>query len=294
LAIVAAGTVATCLPVTAHAYCWPLRPFDRPHAIRGGFDDPRLHVDLEGVQTLASFHFGVDIAARDGTPVYAVGAGRVTVHPDSVVLRRPDGRVFGYWHVAAAVATAQHVRLHQLLGYVHGGWEHLHFAESRRGVYLDPLRRGALTPFRDRTAPAVETIRLVDAHGDPVRDASRAAGVVADIFDTPPLAPPSPWELARLAPAMIRWRLVRDGKPRSAWRVVDDFARLVPAPLFDWIYAPGTAQNKPDHPGRYVYWITHSLDAWRLPPGRYSVQVEASDTRGNVGRDSLAFTLGRA
>jgi len=294
MAIVAAGIAASCLPAAARAYCWPLRPFDRPHAIRGGFDDPRLHVDLEGVQTLASFHFGVDIAARDGTPVYAVARGRVTVHPDSVVLQSAGGRVFGYWHVGAAVATGERVRLHQLLGYVHDGWDHLHFAESRHGVYLDPLRLGALTPFRDVTAPSVETVRLVDARGDPVRSPSRAAGVVAAIFDTPPVTPPAPWELVRLAPALIRWRLVRDGTPVTQWRVVADFTRLVPAALFGWVYAPGTEQNKPDHPGRYIYWVTHSLDAWRLRRGVYVVQVEAEDTRGNVGRDSLAFTIGRA
>ena len=35
---------------------------------------------------------------------------------------------------------------HQLLGYVAKGWEHVHFAERRGGVYVNPLRDGGLGP----------------------------------------------------------------------------------------------------------------------------------------------------
>src|SRR5205085_7796364 len=67
----AAGSHARVRPVTS--YPWPLKPFDRPHPVRGNFDDPR--VDFVGDELASNFHFGVDISAADGTAVYAVAPG---------------------------------------------------------------------------------------------------------------------------------------------------------------------------------------------------------------------------
>src|SRR6516164_1800322 len=61
---------------TPFTYHWPVKPFDRQHPIRGGFGDPRT-VNLEhpfgwtGPLEIGahSFHNGVDIVARPGTPV---------------------------------------------------------------------------------------------------------------------------------------------------------------------------------------------------------------------------------
>src|SRR5262245_47649691 len=59
------------------AYSWPVKPFDRPHPIRGGFGDPRTvfggalseETILDGDGTF-SFHQGIDISAPDASPVY--------------------------------------------------------------------------------------------------------------------------------------------------------------------------------------------------------------------------------
>ena len=82
----------------------------------------------------------------DGTPVYAVEPGIVVRGPRSVSLRRPNRREFGYWHVRPVIHTGEHVRLHQLLGYVVPGWGHVHFAETVAGT----LPESAPRPARSR------------------------------------------------------------------------------------------------------------------------------------------------
>src|SRR5881394_3082422 len=58
------------LPAVAAAYGWPLKPFDRQHPVRAFLNDPRI-----GRRGSHAFHFGIDIAAPDGTPVYSVTGG---------------------------------------------------------------------------------------------------------------------------------------------------------------------------------------------------------------------------
>src|ERR687888_2294883 len=118
--------VALALPSTAAAYPWPLKPFQRPHAIRAYFDDPRREFDGDEIQS--AFHFGIDIVARDGAPVYAVAPGVVTRYA-SHVTETSDGHDFGYWHVDPVVDSGQVVEQGTLLGTVEPGWGHVHFAE---------------------------------------------------------------------------------------------------------------------------------------------------------------------
>jgi murein DD-endopeptidase MepM/ murein hydrolase activator NlpD len=281
------------LTAAAPAYRWPVKPFNRMHPIRAAFDDPRFHLGAESA--LSAFHFGIDIAAKDGTRVYAVSPGYVRRYGDHVTVRRPaSGHTFGYWHIHPAVRTGQHVRIHQFLGTIIKGWGHVHFAESTNGFYRNPLRRGALTPFRDRTPPTVASIGIVGSGGETVNPAG-VRGVVdveAEVYDTPPVAPPRPWNVARLTPALIMWRLSRNGTPVTSWTLSADFtSALMPNLAYPSIYAPGTYQNKANRPGRYLFWITHGLDTSSLPNGSYTVDVFAEDTRFNTGSLSFPFTI---
>jgi murein DD-endopeptidase MepM/ murein hydrolase activator NlpD len=289
MAGVAAG--ALCAVAPAGAYPWPIRPFNKPHALRGAFDDPRFHVGTEG--QVSAFHFGVDIAARDGTKVYAVAPGYVRARRADVTISGRKGRAFGYWHIRPIVHTGQHERLHQLIGYVGRGWGHLHFAEAVHGQYRNPLRRRALTPFHDRTPPTVASIGLFSPDGGV--NTSRVRGVVdvqAEVYDTPPVIPKPPWEVARLTPAFVWWRLLRGSDPLGDWNLAIDFHfALMPASLYNWIYAPGSYQNKPHRPGRYLFWIAHGLDTTSLGDGRYRLEILAEDTRGNVASGTLEFTV---
>ena len=74
-------------------YSWPLEPFDQAHPIRGYFNDPRI----SGASK--AFHFGVDISAPNGTPVYAVAAGKVHLEDPRAISVAAGELDFGYWHV---------------------------------------------------------------------------------------------------------------------------------------------------------------------------------------------------
>jgi murein DD-endopeptidase MepM/ murein hydrolase activator NlpD len=282
IATIAVAVAALAGPPAASAYPWPLKPFDRPHPIRGAFGDPRYHVGVNG--EVASFHFGVDIAARDGTRVYSVEPGYVHAYGASVTVTARTTREFGYWHIRPVVKTGTWVHKHQLLGYIRRGWGHVHFAESYKGAYKDPLRRGALTPFVDRAPPVVDSIALVSATGAPVdvRHVSGVVGVVASAYDVPPLTPAAPWSVARLAPAAIWWQLSGNGVEESV-PLADFGSGILPNSLYGLVYAPGTYQNKPNRPGKYLFWGAQSLDTTALPDGTYQLTVSAEDTRANIG-----------
>ena len=182
-------------------YSWPLKPFDQAHPVRGYFNDPRISGKSR------AFHFGIDIAAPNGTPVYAVRAGVVHLEGQRS-LSIADGDVdFGYWHVIPAVRHHERVAKHQLVGHVEAPWLHLHFAEHRSGVYRDPLRPSALTPWRDATRPQVT--RLVFSRAGRVLAPAALSGavdVIAEAHQLPPLSVPPPWDELPVTPARLRAR----------------------------------------------------------------------------------------
>jgi Peptidase family M23 len=274
------------------SYAWPLKPFNRAHPVRGNFDDPR--VDFVGDEISSNFHFGIDISAADGTPVYAVAAGIASRHPDYVDVLTSSGRDFGYWHLTPAVKNRQPIARGDLLGYVQRGWGHVHFAENLNGVYVNPLRRGALTPYVDTTPPTVEAVTISRA-GRPLETA-RVSGVVdltCDAYDVPEIDPPWPWQETRVTPALVRWRIVRaDGQPATRWKTAVDFRfALLPNGLFNLVYAPGTKPNRANRPGRYVFYLEEGWSSAKLRNGSYRLVVGAWDTRGNGGYGTLPFTI---
>lgn len=279
-------------PAGLASYPWPLRPFGKPHAIRGYFNDPRL--DFVGDEIESSFHFGIDIAAADKVRVFAVAGGIVSRHPHHVTVRTPAGRDFGYWHVEPTVEQGQHVDQGTPLGVIEPGWGHVHFAESVNGVYLNPLRPGALEPYTDTTSPTVASISITRA-GKPV-DVAHVHGVVdltCDAYDIPPLAPPPPWRDTRVTPVLIRWAIFRgDGRRATRWRTAIDFrTALLPSATFNLVYAPGTKQNRARRPGRYEFYLDQGWSSSRLPNGSYRLRVRAWDSRANEASASLPFAI---
>ena len=292
LALLAAFAALASPAVARASYPWPLKPFNRPHAIRGYFNDPRR--DFVGDELDTSFHFGIDISAPDGTGVYAVTGGVVSRHSDYVTVTTSSGRDYGYWHIDPAVEQGQPVGQGALLGTIQPSWGHVHFAESLNGVYLNPLRRGALAPYIDTTSPTVSAVAI--SRGGKAVDPEKVAGVVnltCEAYDVPPIAPPPPWRDTRVTPGLLRWRILRaDGRAATQWKTAVDFRfALLPNALFNLVYAPGTRPNRANRPGRYVFYLKTGWSSSKLPDGAYRLKVGAWDTRGNSAFGNLPFTI---
>jgi hypothetical protein len=261
-------------------YGWPVKPFNRQHPVRAYLNDPR-----NGHGDAKSFHFGIDISAPTGTPVYAVEPGMAFVTRRKAVAVRGAEHTFGYWHVKPAVRNHQLVSLHQLLGYIvdEGSGKHVHFAErDQRGRYLNPLRQGGIGPYVDRTPPRVASVEFLrDGREVDARALTGRVDVVAEIYDATPMRVPAPWSNMPVTPAAVGWSLSHGGRLIRAERTIINSDHMLPAKLYDSIYAHGTAQNWVGAPGHYRFYIARGLEASRLPAGISRLRIHAGDTRGN-------------
>lgn len=282
LAMLAAATLATAAP--AHAsYGWPVKPFHQQHPVRGFFGDPRIGSAGEAHGT---FHFGIDVSAPNGTAVYSPRdgvAGSNRLHTDVVIVSSGGGNALEFWHITPAVKPGSYVHAYRtVVGYIEKPWAHVHFSERVGGVYVNPLRRGALAPYVDRTRPAVRGIYV---ERDGRRTGTQVAGTI-DLFavawDTTPLLVAPPWSNKPVTPALVEWRLLGDREVAATpWRVAADYRYALPTVSFTSVYAPGTRQNLASVQARYRFYLARGLDTRSLHDGVYHVVVRVIDTRGN-------------
>jgi hypothetical protein len=279
--------------VSSLSYPWPVKPFDQQHPIRGFLCDPRI---AGGGKT---FHFGIDIAAPAGTPVYAVAPGKISYGTPSdvtanggIVVVEADSRNFGYWHVAPAAHPGTQIPLHGLLGHIATqpeDWGHVHFAESthdRHGItYWNPLRPGALSPFHDYGPPVIVAILT----SQPATALRGRVDFSVKARDNTPIAitQPNPpgWHGLPVTPALIRWQVTSNAQPVVPWQTaVDRRTSFCPDvhgdpasdSYFAAVYAPGTTQNNPNTPGNYHFWLSRGFDTTEYPDGSYQLLVLAS------------------
>jgi hypothetical protein len=290
------GTCSCAAPqASVAAYGWPLRPFHAQHPVRGFFGDPRIGRARDG-SVIRSFHFGIDIAGADGTPVYATLTGRVrggAAAHDVVAIAGAGGRVFAYWHVVPAVHRGQHVVAYRtLIGHIASGWGHVHFAEYSFGTPLNPLRPGALGPYRDATPPRITGLGIAweGLAVAPRAPLSGRVDLVVSAYDAPPVPVGGAWSTLTAAPELVRWRI--DG---GRWSTALDFRRIVPRPDgYDAVYAYHTHQNRPHRRGNYLIYLTHGWDAGSIASGRHTLEAVACDIRGNCTTFSTGFASLRA
>ena len=293
--LLVAAVIALVAPSGARAYGWPVKPFDEQHPVRGFFGDPRI----DDATHSASLHFGVDVVAPNGTLVYATITGRVGIHPlhaDTVTITDRTGHGLEYWHVVPAVrAGSWAVSRRTVVGRVEAPWEHVHVAEVTSGRYVNPLRRGALRPFVDRTRPEVGHLTAERA-GAPVRIArlSGRVDLVVEVRDWMPIAAPAPWTGKPVMPARLRWRLVGSRGLAGRWQTALDLRDGLPRCGYAGVYAKWTRQNKPWRSGRYRVYLSRSVDTRRYADGAYLVEVQAIDMAGNVASVTHPVTIRNA
>ena len=266
----------------AHSYGWPVKPFDRQHPVRAYLGDPRIGPDGRGgIST--SLHFGIDISAPNGTPVYSISSGRISLHPlhpTEAVLVESGGVTYEYWHIVPAVKCGYAVAYRTVLGRIAAPWAHVHFAERHGSTFYNPLRPGALAPYRDLTAPVVRGLHVQ-------RDPEGGANLVADAFDTTPMVVAPPWSNKPVTPALVEWRVRRAGTAPTRWTIAVDFRTTLPGCSFATVYGRGTSQNHASTVGDYRFILARHWQG----AGRYVLDVRVADTAGNSAIRSLAFAL---
>jgi hypothetical protein len=298
------------------AYNWPVKPFDRPHPVRGNFGDPRTLFTspptLSGVMSGGgsfSLHRGIDISAPNGAPVYPVKSGVVTHvdHEDDWVrVDSGGGQAFEYWHLHIAVRNGERVGAYRtVLGHVMAPAMHVHLTELRDGRPVNPLAPGHIGPYDDRSTPRVTSIALRSTAngGELLPNLLRGrVAIVVSAEDEPTINAPGQWAGMPVAPTLLAWEIrTWQGRRVTSRRIGIDFRSRLPRGDEFWqVYARGTYQNMAvfrghyswGQPGAYLFKLA-TIDTRSLRNGAYDLVVIASDTRGNTSSARRRFLVAR-
>jgi hypothetical protein len=309
--LLACCTAALVAATAASAYPWPVKPFDQQHPIRANFGDPRtrflntmLTDGLQGPGTFL-FHNGIDIAAPEGTPVYPVISGKVrSIDPTAISVKTKGHGVFQYFHLVVKVHDGQHVVAGKtVLGTVMHAYDHVHLSEIRDGRVWNPVARGGIAPYRDRTVPQVRAINVRPAGSLLPFDSATVCGtvsLVAAADDAAPMAVPGVFAGFPLSPALITWSLAKVyGITYVRDATAADFRTTMPSSRYFWsVYARGSYQNAPRFsnrqyfmPGRFLYNLASFVDTRTYPNGLYEITVRVADMRGNSSDAALQFKI---
>ena len=270
LVVVAMAAVALAPGRATAAYGWPVKPFHRQHPVRAYFGDPRgFRVDAPH-----ALHFGIDVSAPNGTTVYAVASGVISRHPNhpEAILLTSGNVVFEYWHLVPSRTSGYATAYRTVLGTIESPWAHVHLAERTGPTFVNPLRAGALVPYRDPTRPTIRGVGV---------DSGR---VVVDAFDTTPLLVAPPWSRKPVSPALVEWRV-----GPGPWHVAADFRGALPS-SYEAVYGRSTRPNLASVTGRYRFLLgpVSTFGSVRV------LQVRVEDTRGNAAVASFSRSSGPA
>jgi murein DD-endopeptidase MepM/ murein hydrolase activator NlpD len=310
LVLTALNALALAASASASAYPWPIKPFHQQHPIRANFGDPRTRfwntMLTDGLQGpgLFQFHNGIDIAAPEGTPVYPVISGTASLIDGAAVLVRSPGHKFQYFHIHPAVRNGQHVFAQRtLLGTVIHAANHVHLTEIRGRRVWNPLARGGIAPYVDRTTPAIDGIFARPAGSLVPLSTEAICGTVSLVVaahDTPPLRVPGTFAGYPVSPASVTWSLALvDGLVYVPTITAADFRTTLPVERNFWnVYARGTYQNAPrfsnqqfSMPGNFLYNLASTFNTGSYPNGTYEAHVQVSDMRGNWSEAAQQFRI---
>src|SRR5215475_4368281 len=310
LVVLSALGAALAASATASAYPWPIKPFHQQHPIRANFGDPRTRfwntILTDGLQGPGLFqsHNGIDIAAPEGTPVYPVRSGTASLIDGAAVMVRSPGHKFQYFHIHPAIHNGQRVLAQRtVLGYVIHAANHVHLTEIRGRRVWNPLARGGIAPYVDRTTPQVDAIfarRVTSLVPIESNTLCGKVSLVAAAHDTPPLAVPGTFAGYPVSPAYVTWSLTMlEGLTYIPTIPAADFRTTLPLVRNFWnVYARGSYQNAPrfsnqqfQMPGRFIYNLDSAFDTRSYPNGTYEVRVHVSDMRGNWSEGVQRFRI---
>lgn len=136
--------------------------FNVQQKIIGLFADCRS----EGATPIHHFNNGIDIKANEGTGIYSIDCGIAYVQGTTVNIGR-----FRYCNLKnLSIINGQKVQSGDLIGYTNSS-NYLSFKENStiltaigepvNAIWLNPLRKNALTPFVDSVAPYITKVRMV-------------------------------------------------------------------------------------------------------------------------------------
>ena len=316
LTLVLLLVAALLTPSTGLAYPWPVKPFDRPHPVRGSFGDPRTlfhespgQIGLYSGGGSFSFHQGVDISAPDGTAVYPVESGVVETVTHEWIRVVSGSHAFEYWHVQASVRAGRKVDAGRtVLGRIKHGAGHVHLTELVNRRPVDPLVPGHLTPYRDTTTPWVASIHLRATDDGPDLMPGFIRGsvqLIAEAYDTPTLPVPGQWNDLPVTPALVTFRIETwNGRVVVPETVARDARTTVPPNSAFWtVYARGTYQNMAVfgkhfswlQPGCYMFRLTpRAFDTRTLKDTVYQLVVTVTDAGGNHSSATQRFAVHNA
>jgi len=190
-----------------------------------------------------------------------------------------------------------------VLGTVIHAANHVHLTEIRGRRVWNPLARGGIAPYADRTTPRIDAIFMRPAHSLVPLNTTTICGtvsLVAAAHDEPPLRVPGTFAGFPVSPAFVTWSLTLvDGLTYIPTVPAADFRTTLPVVRNFWnVYARGTYQNAPrfsnqqfSMPGNFLYNLEGTFDTRSYPNGLYEVRVHVSDMRGNSSDSAQQFRI---
>ena len=283
---------------------WPLRPFDSPHPVRATFGEPRglvgvasvvgqqgatLAHSLERINQLSVpgqriIHHGIDIAAPDGTKVYAITGGVAKTGGGTGYGRWVQVGDFRYVHLADTVRDGTRVQaMRTVLGTVFEGQGHVHLSRFHEGQPINPLAFGGLVGYQDHSPPVIGGLIALSPLGTPMDpDALHGpVGLCVRAHDVQ--------EQGGLGTGLYGMTyLIFDADDRVAIGPYHLFRmdRIPITPVGNLLYTVSSTRHRtqPD----IVYRLTLKspsgdglLRTGQMPPGRYRLRVSGSDVAGN-------------
>jgi hypothetical protein len=278
------------------SYPWPLQPFSSSQRITGTFAEYRGPDNPH-------FHNGVDIPQIDGTAVYPVVDGRVTMIAPSGSNAYVRVENFAYVHIAPSpsLSVGDSVFAGQtVLGTILSGLGHVHLIDGYPGSRRNALRSGGgLTPYEDPWPPELSGVRFyLQQTGQRLASTELTGGVMITVRVQEKSAPPGTSTAG-----------LNNGSYTVGYKILSRDRQTV-------LYSPttdGVVYRFDSMPSdSYVHNVYHSLQAttsnhvyiptnevtrtssWDtslISDGDYTVLLFAGDTRGNVGELYVDVTV---